>query len=363
MSACEASGEAHCSLLVRELKSRHDGIEIEAVGGPAMERAGAKIVESSEKFAVMGLAEGIGAIPAHLRALRRLRKRFQSETYDLVVLVDYPGFHLRVAAAASRCGIPVLYYIAPQLWAWGAWRVNAMRKHVRKVAAVLPFEERFYRSKHVDAEFVGHPLLDRGENSSKESARASLNIDRNATVLGLLPGSRRDEVKRLWPPFRDAANLLRQYDPKLQVLVATVEGDQYPGAREFQLCPMDSTAVIAASDAVLCKSGTATLESALAGTPAVIAYRMHPFTYWIAKRAVTLPHVGLANLIAEREICPEYLQSAATPDALARAVAPLLDRGTDAADKQRDAFAEVRARLGGPGATRKVVEMAERMVA
>jgi lipid-A-disaccharide synthase len=293
----------------------------------------------------------------------RLRKRFAAGLYDLVILVDYPGFHLRVAAAAADFGVPVLYYIAPQLWAWGSWRLRAIRKYVQQVAAVLPFEEDYYRSRGVIADFVGHPLLDRNELPSIAEARASLNLPDEVTVLGLLPGSRKSEVNRLWPCFRDAAKRLSESQPSLRVLVAAADEIDYPGESEFQYCRMNSTTVLAAADAVLCKSGTATLEAAIAGTPMVVAYRMHPMTHAVARRVVRVPHVGLVNLIAEREVCPEFLQSDATPQVLARAVAPLLDAGSEEASLQRRAFVEVRSRLGGSGATQRVAEMAERMVA
>jgi lipid-A-disaccharide synthase len=328
-----------------------------------MERAGANVIQSRNDFAVMGLAEGIGAIPAHLRALRRLRRRFVADLYDLVVLVDYPGFHLRVAAAASDYGIPVLYYIAPQLWAWGSWRLRAIRRHVRQVAAVLPFEEEYFRSRGVAAEFVGHPLLDREDVLSIEAARASLGISDTEVVLGLLPGSRKAEVDRLWPDFRDAAKRLAKSDPSLRVLVAAVDGNEYPDAPQFQYCQMNSNTVLSAADAVLCKSGTASLEAAIFETPTVIAYKMNPITFGVAKRVVRTPHIGLVNLIADREVCPEFVQSEVTPRALASAVEPLLRGDCEEAEIQRQAFAQVRDKLGGAGATQRVADMAEQLVA
>jgi lipid-A-disaccharide synthase len=348
--------------LVRTLKERHADIEIDAMGGPSMARAGANVIESRDGFSVMGLTEGIGAFPAHVRALRRLQTRFASRVYDLVILVDYPGFHLRVAAAASGCGIPVLYYIAPQLWAWGSWRVRSLRRHIDLVAAVLPFEATYFRSKGVAVEFVGHPLLDRENNVNPLSARAALGLSPDAPVLGLLPGSRRSEVDRMWPTFRDAARRLLKTDPALSVIVAAVDGGEYPGAPEFEYCAMDSTNVIAAADAILCKSGTATLEAAVADTPTVVAYMMNPFTYAVARWVVRVPHVSLVNLIAEREVCPEFLQGDATPRTLAAAVEPLLQQRSEEAAEQRRAFAEVRAKMGGPGATQRVASLAEMMV-
>jgi lipid-A-disaccharide synthase len=350
-------------LLVSALKQQLPGVEIDAVGGSLMGRAGANIVESSADLAVVGLFEGVGAIPAHARLLARLRRRFAEGLYDLVILVDYPGFHLRVAAAAASNGVPVLYYIAPQLWAWGAWRIKSIRRHIKQMAVVIPFEEEYFRSRGVLAEFVGHPLLDSRAIPSPEHARTALELPDGVPTLGLLPGSRSSEVKRLWPSFRDAAKILLDSEPSLRVLVAAIDGIEYPGAPEFQYCHGDSVAVLAAADAVLCKSGTATLEAALQGTPMVIAYRVHPLTYAVAKLAVQVTHIGLVNVIAGREVCPELLQTAATPQALARAVTPLLDRKSIAVFDQLEAFAEIRDRLGGPGTTQRVAEIAVRMVA
>ncbi len=338
-------------------------MHIDAVGGSFVAQTGAHLLASHDGLGVVGLAEGVRSIPAHALLLARLRKQMAGGNYDLVILMDYPGFHLRVAAAASAFGIPVLYYIAPQLWAWGAWRMDSIRKHVRQMAVILPFEEDFYRSRGVDAQFVGHPLLDRDQQPTVDRARTILRIPEGDPILGLLPGSRATEVRRLWPTFRDAAKQLRQLLPRLHVLVSAVNGVEYNGAPEFQYCSQPSSVVLAASDAALCKSGTATLEAALSGTPMVIAYRMHPLTYAVAKRAVRLEHVGLVNLIADQRICPEFLQSEATARTLAQAVAPLLDPEGEAARRQLVLFDRVRSRLGGAGATKRVAAMAERMVA
>ncbi len=362
MSACEASGEAHSSLLVRTLKERHPEIDIDAVGGQLIARAGANVIESRDDFSVVGLAEGLSTLPAHVGALRRLRKRFEAGQYDLVILVDYPGFHLRLAAAASHAGIPVLYYIAPQLWAWGSWRVRSLRKHIRQIAAVLPFETTYFNDRGVAAAFVGHPLLDREDLPTAAAARAKLGLTSQGPILGLLPGSRRSEVDRMWPCFRDAAMRLSKNNPSLRVLVAAVDGNEYPGAPGFVYHRVDSANVIVAADAVLCKSGTATLEAAVADTPMVVAYRMHPVSYMAARWVVRVPHVSLPNLIAEREICPEFIQGDVTPQALAAAVEPLLEESGEAAARQRRAFAEVRTKLGGPGATGRVVQLVEQMV-
>lgn len=363
MSVGEASGEAYAALLVKEIKQRVDGVEIDAIGGSPLALAGANVVESLGQGSVVGLVEGVRAFPTHVRALKNVRKRLARGLYDLVILLDYPGFHLRVAAAAAARDVPVLYYIAPQLWAWGSRRIESIRKHVRRLAVVLPFEEEYFRSRGVAAEYVGHPLLDREAGLTPAEARAALQVPDGTPALALFPGSRQSETDRLWPAFRDAARILTGKMPELRVLVAAKDGFEYPGAPDFQFCLENSELVLAAADAALCKSGTATLQAAIAGTPMVIAYKMHPLTFAVARRSVGVPDIGLVNLIAGRRVCPEFLQGDVTSLTLADAVGPLLDLNSGDALLQRRAFSDVLGRLGGPGATRRVANIAEAMIA
>lgn len=336
---------------------------MDGIGGPEMAAAGTTILEPIGRLSAMGLSEVAKTLPRHEALLRRVRRLFAERQYDVVILVDYPGFHLRVAAAARRAGIPVLYYIAPQLWAWGTWRIRSLRRNVRALAVVLPFEEEYFRSRGVPAEFVGHPLLDREPLPQRDSVRHELGIAEAAPVLGLLPGSRRQEVDRLWPRFREAAVKLRNVVGDLEVMVAGLPGIHYPRSDELSIRSQSARSVLATADAVICKSGTATLEAALAGTPMVIAYSMSPFTYAVAKRVVRVGHVGLVNLLADRQIAPELIQHDVTPDKLADAAGCLLDRSGDAARKQREAFAAIRQRLGCPGVGARVADMARRLAA
>jgi len=328
-----------------------------------MAEAGAKILARAEDLAALGLAEVVSSIPAHVRLLLRLRRLFRSGRYQLVILVDYPGFHLKVAAAARAAGLPVLYYIAPQLWAWAEWRVRSLRKNVNSLAVILPFEESFFAARGIHAEFVGHPLLDRDAAPPRLAARSALSINSSAPLLALFPGSRPQEVQRLWPAFRDAARKLQHVTPGLQVAVAAVGGASYPDGDGFVLAQRSAQHLLAAADVGLCKSGTTTMEAMLANLPMVIAYRMHPLTHAIARRAVRLTHVGLVNLIAERDVVPEFIQDSVTAEILANALEPLLDPAGMAATHQREAFREIRAKLGVPGAGKRVAAMALQMVA
>ena len=364
VSAGEPSGDAHGAAVVSALRRRRD-VEVEAFGGPKLEAAGAAVRDRMERYSAVGLVESLWKLPEHVRLLGRVRAAFRAGRYDLAILVDYPGYHLRAAAAAAEARVPVLYYIAPQLCAWGAWRVRRLAS-VRRLAVILPFEEPFFRERGVPTTFVGHPLRDRPPAPARAEARRVLGLDLARPVLGLFPGSRSQEVKHLWPTFRAAAGAVLARRPEVQVVVAgrppEGRGDAYPGAGAIRIHTGDPVSVFAAADAGLCKSGTSTLEAALADMPMVIAYRLNPVSFRIAMRVIHVPHVGLVNLIAGREVAPELLQSAATPAALAEAVLPLLEPRSVAACRQREGLALVRERLGPPGAADRVAGIAAELL-
>lgn len=357
VSAGEPSGDAHAAQVVAALKRQAPGATIDAFGGPRMEAAGARVLDRMEAFSVVGFVEALESLPRHYRLLRRTRAAFQAGRYDVAVFVDYPGYHLRAAAAAAAAGVPVLYYIAPQLWAWGAGRVRRLAKAVRQLAVILPFEEPFFRDHGVPTTFVGHPLKDRPPLSGREEARRALGIPAGEPVLAVFPGSRAQEVRRIWPVARAAAELVRAARPEVRVLVAGTRVAHYPEAGDIRVVMDDPALVFAAADAGLCKSGTTTLEAALADLPMVITYRLHPLSNFIARRLLRVPWVGLVNLVAGELLCPELLQGAATPRALADAVLPLLDPADPQTRRQRAGLATVRQRLGEPGAAERVAAL------
>jgi len=361
ISAGEPSADAHAAAVATALRRRLPGLELEALGGPQLERAGARVLDRMESYSVVGFVEAIEKIPAHYRLLNRIKQSFNDKRYDLVILVDYPGYHLRAAAAAAGAGIPVLYYIAPQMWAWGPKRVRKLAP-VNQLAVILPFEEKFFRERGVAATFVGHPLKDRPAPPSRVDARRLLGLDPARPTLGLFPGSRAQEVKRHWTVFREAAARVAAARPDLQIIVAGTSGAEYPDPGPIKVQLGDPLLVFAAADAGICKSGTTTLEAAIADLPMVITYRVHPITSFIAFRLVQVPWVGLVNLVAGYEVAPEVLQRRAKAESLADGVLPLLDAANPVTRRQREGLRLVRDRLGAPGAADRVAELAAGLI-
>ena len=359
--AGETSGDLHASGVAAELGRRAPDLVLTGIGGARMERAGVALLEHTDRLAVMGFAEVIRHVPRHYSLLQMLRRRLHSGRVGLVLLVDYPGFNMKVAAAARAAGVPVLYYVTPQVWAWGRGRLRALARTVSRAAVILPFEEELLRRHGINATFVGHPLLDRAAEllPDRDAARARLGLAPDATVLALFPGSRAQEISRHLGRFVETARELERRIPGLVPIVSVAAGvtlDRlhcpYPQVRDA------SFTVWRAANAALSKSGTSTLEAAVAGCPLVVAYRTGPVSYAIARRVVTIPRIGLVNVVAEREVAPEFLQDAVRPPAMADALEPLLRADSAARDAMLAGLADVRRRLGTPGAASRVADMA-----
>jgi len=280
-------------------------------------------------------------------------------------LIDYPGFNMKVAAAAKRSGVPVLYYVTPQVWAWGAARIPKLARLVAKAAVILPFEEPLLRGYGIDATFVGHPLLDRALNMpTKQEAREALGLPQNMPVLALFPGSRQQEIDRHIDDFVATAREMKRRKPGLQVIVSVaptvaLDSDRCP----FRLVHSASLSVLRAADAALCKSGTTTLEAAIADCPLVVAYRTGRISYALAKRLVKVPHIGLVNVVAGREVAREFIQDEIIPEKIADALVPLLERDSPRRQQVLTGLAEVRGKLGSPGAADRVARIASELVA
>ena len=325
-----------------------------------MQAAGVELVEHAGRLAVMGFVEVLKHIPLHYRLARELERRIRSGRVALVVLIDYPGFNMKIAAAARAAGVPVLYYITPQVWAWGAKRLGELARTITKAAVILPFEEALLREHGIDATFVGHPLLDRARAlPGRAEARRTLGVGDSDRLLALFPGSRAQEIARHLEPFVATARALQRRDPALKVVVSAAPHVQIAPERcPYPLVHSASFSVLRAADAAMCKSGTTTLEAAVAGCPMVVAYRTSAITYAAAKRLVRIPHIGLVNVVAGREVAPEFVQEALVPARVADVLSELLDVTSARRKRMLAELGRVRALLGEAGAAERVASMA-----
>ena len=356
--AGEASGDLHGAALAHALRTVRPEVRLLGMGGPRMAAAGVELLVPCEDVAVVGLTEVVAHGGQILRAFRRLSAALHRDRPALVVLIDFPDFNIRLGRRARRRGIPVIYFVSPQVWAWRRGRLRILRRIVRKMLVIFPFEEPLYRAAGIDVTFVGHPLLDRLEGvPGREEARRRLGIGPAERVVALLPGSRRGEVARHLPVMLAAAARLAAGAGPLTVAVAVADGVPHgliealaaAAPLPVRLLEGRTYEALRAADVSLVVSGTATLEAALLGAPMVITYRMSFLSYALARLLVRVPFIGMANLVAGREIVPELIQYRATPDRLAAAARALLE-DPGARDAMRAAFSEVRARLGEPGA-------------
>ena len=361
--AGEPSGDLHASGVARELAASGAPLRMRGIGGDLMQAAGVQIDEHIRGLAVLGLVEVLRHLPKHWRMLSDIRAQLRSGRIALVILVDYPGFNMRVAEMAAEAGVPVLYYIVPQVWAWGAGRLEKMARWLTKAAVILPFEEPLLKQHGIDAEFVGHPLLDRAvEMPDRVRAREQLGIRQDVPVLALFPGSRSQEIARHLDPFVATAQLLVQRNPRLHVIVSAAPHVQIDSQRcPFPIVGGSSLAILRGADAAMCKSGTTTLEASVAGCPHVVAYRTHPLTYFAARRLVNIPNIGLVNVVAGRQVAREFIQDALKPADVAAALEPLLDHGSSQRAEMLANLDAVRHTLGQPGAARRVAAIAQQL--
>ncbi len=364
MVAGEPSGDLHAAHLIHAIKARYGPIFVCGMGGRAMRAAGAKVLIDADQVAVVGITEVLAKAAQVLKAMGQLKRLLAGLKPDLLILIDFPDFNLHLAAIAKKMGIPVLYYISPQLWAWRAGRVKKIKKRVDHMAVILPFEKQFYEAHQVPVTFVGHPLMD------SATGRVQFREDPmelpSAPVVGLFPGSRDREVASLLPVMLQAAGQLRQnlesvrfivscaasIDPaSIQAVAQNAEAAPLEISHEpvSQIFPKCHLAVVA--------SGTVTLEAAICGTPMIITYMVSPMSYWLGRALIRVDHIGLVNLIAQERIVPELVQNEVTPEAICQAAQAIL-ADVKSYNTVRGNLRLVRERLGAAGASEKVAEIA-----
>lgn len=375
IAAGEASGDQHAAAVARKLTDLRPDARIFGMGSGQLRRCGMEILVDSAPLAVVGLVEVLAHYPALRRALKLLQRTLSDRRPDLLLLVDNPEFNLKLAKTAQELGIPVLYYISPQIWAWRQGRVKKIGRLVDHMAVVFPFEESFYRNAGIDVSFVGHPLLDELPDSTSPSdrrvkARHQLGLSETSEIVGLFPGSRKSEIRRLLPLLAEAAQALAARRPNTRFILpvaATLDADavracldSYSVAIE-PITGADIYDVINACDAIAASSGTVTLQIALMGIPLTIVYRVSPISYRIGKRLIKIPHIGLPNIVAQDSIVRELIQDQATADSVSAELERLLcDQAYTA--RLKDRLSQLKARLGQGGASLRVAELAAKML-
>jgi lipid-A-disaccharide synthase len=368
----EASGDLHGGNLVRAARRIDPDLAFFGVGGSQMAEAGCEILIRGEDLAVIGIVEVVGHFPAIYRAFQRLKKILHGpDRPDLLILIDFPEFNLRLAAQAKKAGIPVLYYVSPQIWAWRQWRVKKIARLVDRMAVIFPFDADFYRGHKIDVTYVGNPLLEDAEiHSEKGEFLSSLGLDETRPVVGLFPGSRRNELRYILDTILDAAVLIRRSCPEVQFLLpvaSSLDPEVFQEKlRERDLCVHLTREniydVANACQAAITVSGTVTLQNALVGTPMAVVYKMSPLTYAIGKRLVHVPFISLANIVAGKGVVREFIQDAATPETLAKEIIEILEN-TGYAEEIRGGLLSVREKMGEKGCSERVARMASEMSA
>jgi lipid-A-disaccharide synthase len=368
VSTADASGDLHAAGLVealrRRLAGRGEPLHLFGLGGSSLEAAGLRPLVRQAELAVAGLVEVLTSAPRMVRSYSRLRRALRLEDPDLAIFVDSPDLNIPLAAVARRANVPVLYYIAPQVWAWRTQRVHKLVRRVDHLGVIFPFEEPLMRRAGVHTTFVGHPLVERlgafRQRLNRAVVAAELGLDLDRPTLGLLPGSRHNEMDGNLPVMLETAQLLRQWIPDLQVqlMLAPTLVDAAPRLPEdVRLVAGRTHEAMAVSTALLAAPGTVTIEAALLGVPLVVAHRVNRLSFEIARRVSRVPSSCMINLIADRGIVAEYLQEMARPAALALALRRLLC-DPEARETVRHSLEQATFRLGGPGAGERMAELA-----
>jgi len=363
--AGEASGDLHGSSLIRELRNVNPQIQLFGIGGDRMKKEGMELLYHIDKLSIMGFFEVLSKLRMIREVMKTMLRLAKERRPDLVVLIDYPGFNLRFAQRIKKMGVPIVYYISPQVWAWGGNRVKKMKGLIDKMIVVFPFEVEIYKKFDIDCEFVGHPLLEVVRPIlSFEDFQSKFDLRKNEVLLGLLPGSRWQEVERILPIMVQTAELLGSRIKNLRVmlgLASTIKRqrvqtilDQFKS--RVEIIENLTYDLMKHSDLLLVTSGTATLESAILGTPFLVLYKTSLWTYLFAKSLVSIPNIALANVVAGKKIVPEYIQDKAVPKDIADEMYDILT------DKPRyksiqNELSLVKEKIGEAGASKRVAQI------
>lgn len=360
----EASGDLHGANLAKAIWALDPKVELVGIGGAAMRAAGVTLVPGVPHLDVMGLI-GLSAVRAMVQRIRAIRRVLKAEAWDLVVLIDNPGLNFHFARVAKAAGRRVLYYIAPQIWAWRPGRIKWIQRRVDHVVVILPFESEVYRRAGVRCTFVGHPLLDAvAPNYDRDALRRRFDVEKGAPVVGLLPGSRVAEITMLLPVLVETAAKLVALEPRTRFILAQassiddnlLERLLHRSSVPVRIVKDQASEVMAASDVLLIASGTATLQAAVVGTPMVLLYKTTPLTYRLARWLIRVKWIGLVNLVAGRSIVPEIIQDDATADRLSEEVHRLLT-DSKAYNEMKEGLQGVRRSLGEPGASLRAAQV------
>jgi lipid-A-disaccharide synthase len=372
ISCGEASGDLYAAALVGALAGIDPGIEATGLGGERLRAAGADLISDYRGLSVTGLVEAASVLARSWRTLGAIERAARSRTPDVFVAIDFPDFNFRLLPVFARLGVPIVYYVSPQLWAWRPGRLQTLRRYVDRMLVIFPFEQAVYEKAGVAVEFVGHPLVDLARASQPRATfLAAHGLSPDRPVLALLPGSRPNEIRRVLPTLVAAAPAIRRDVPGVQFVVARA-----PALEDGLFAPLatlrrdgaplavvtDATDdALAAADAVVTASGTATVQAALHDRPMAIVYSLSPLTYAVGRRVVRVSSYGMVNLVAGRAIVPELIQDGFTPATVAREAISLLTDSARASAMRRD-LADVRARLGAPGASSRAAAAVHRVM-
>ncbi len=360
--AGEASGDKHGAKLVSALRAQRPDLELEFFGSgdDEMRAAGVETIVDSRDLAIMGALEVARALPKFLSVFRRLREAARERKPDLVILIDWPEFNLRLAKKLKRDGHRIVYYISPQIWAWRSYRINSIKRDVEKMLVILPFEQDYYRRHGVQVDYVGHPLLDSVRvTASRKEFCTRHKLDPTRPIIAMLPGSRHSELRHILPPLLETAGLLGRTAPQLQLIMPlagtfTPDGirSEFGATANLSIIERDTYNAIAAADLAIVASGTATLETAIIGTPLIVVYRASVLNWRIFRPMINVPFVGMPNLIAGSEIAPELLQDELNPQRLSDLIRKMIG-DHDGLQRSREQLREVRAKLGEANASER----------